>query len=121
MTIDNPSSERGVLDDEVLEELREDMEDEFGEVVEAFLDEVPAWIETMNQAIAESNAEELFQTAHSLKSSSGYMGAPAMQQLAAQLERMGREGSVECCDAFLAELVKEYQAVEPRLRELAAG
>ena len=121
MTTDNPSSERGVLDDELLEELREDMEDEFGEVVEAFLDEVPAWIETMNQAIAESNAEQLFQTAHSLKSSSGYMGAPAMQQLAAQLERMGREGSVEGCDAFLAELVKEYQAVEPRLRELAAG
>ena len=70
----------------------------------------------MNQAIAESNAEQLFQTAHSLKSSSGYMGAPIMQQLAAQLERMGREGSVEGCEPFLAELVEEYQVLEPRLR-----
>ena len=121
MTIDNPSSERGVLDDEVLEELREDMEDEFGEVIEAFLDEVPGWLAKLTQALADSNAGHLFKTTHSLKSSSGYMGAPAMQQLAAQLERMGREGSVEGCDAFLAELVKEYQAVEPRLRELAAG
>ena len=41
MTTDNPSSERGVLDDELLEELREDMEDEFGEVVEAFLTKYP--------------------------------------------------------------------------------
>ena len=121
MTNDNHSSGRGVLDDELIEELREDMEDEFGEVIESFLDEVPGWLAKLTQALADSNAEQLFQTAHSLKSSSGYMGAPAMQQLAAQLERMGREGSVEGCDAFLAELVKEYQAVEPRLRELAAG
>ena len=121
MTNDNPSSGRGVLDDELIEELREDMEDEFGEVIESFLDEVPGWLAKLTQALADSNAEQLFQTAHSLKSSSGYMGAPVMQQLAAQLERMGRGGSVEGCEPFLAELMEEYKAVEPRLRELAAS
>ena len=106
MTNDNHSSGRGVLDDELIEELREDMEDEFGEVIESFLDEVPGWLAKLTQALADSNAEQLFQTAHSLKSSSGYMG---------------RGGSVEGCEPFLAELMEEYKAVEPRLRELAAS
>ena len=121
MTTDNPSTERGVLDDELLDELREDMEDEFGEVIEAFLDEIPAWLETMKEALSGGDAERLFQTAHALKSSSGYMGAPVMQQLAAQLERMGREGKIDGCEPFLAELIEEFEALEPRLKELAAS
>ena len=92
MINDNHSSGRGVLDDELIEELPENMEDEFGEVIEAFLDEVSGWLAKLTQALADSNAEHLFMTTHSLKSSSGYMGAPIMQQLAAQLERMGRGG-----------------------------
>lgn len=110
----------GTLDDEVLAELREDMEEEFGEVIDAFLEEVPDWLNSMRTAVVGRDAETLFQTAHALKSSSGYMGAPVMQSLAGDLERRGRQGEVDddCAD-LLARLEAEYAAVGPRLAALA--
>jgi HPt (histidine-containing phosphotransfer) domain-containing protein len=121
MTVGGGDANRGVLDDAVLDELREDMEDEFGEVVEAFLDEVPGWLDSLTAALGKEDAEGVFQAAHAMKSSSGYMGATAMGHLAAQLERSGRERNLDGSDAMFAELCAEWAVVEPKLRALAGG
>jgi HPt (histidine-containing phosphotransfer) domain-containing protein len=118
MSISDGDNPRGVLDQDIIEELREDMEDEFFELIEAFLDETPTWLASLDAAVRNTDAEQIFQAAHTLKSSSGYMGATVMQSLAAKLESCGRDGGVHDCEPSLQELHQEYEALRPRLETL---
>jgi signal transduction histidine kinase/DNA-binding response OmpR family regulator len=64
-------------------------------VVDAYLEDAPKLIQTIQTAIASADAAELQRAAHTLKSSSATLGAMHLSQLSKQLEIMGRTGTIE--------------------------
>jgi CheY-like chemotaxis protein len=58
-------------------------------VVHSYLEESQQLIDRMLQAIADENSEALFRAAHSLKSSSRFMGALSLADLCEKLEKIG--------------------------------
>lgn len=59
-----------------------------------FLEEMHSWLERLQVAVAEQNAPAVWQAAHALKGSAGYLGATALQKHAAQLESAAKAGNL---------------------------
>ena len=79
-----------LIDDEVITELRNIMEEEFADLLHAFLNDLSIQIALMQTAVAQNNADELYQLAHKLKSSCGSLGALRLAELIQRLEQAGR-------------------------------
>ncbi|MEM7254416.1 MAG: Hpt domain-containing protein [Pseudomonadota bacterium] len=88
-------SELPTIDEEILEEVKEDLEEEFQDYLQCFFDEADGWMKSIDDAVNGADAHTLYETAHALKSSSGYLGASALQESATQLEATGRSGSTD--------------------------
>lgn len=83
---------------------------EMGELVEAFIDRVPARRRTLCELFAEGNWNELERTAHQLKGAGGSYGFDELTSAAARLEQVVKsretlavisqalEAVVICCD-----------------------
>ncbi len=93
-------AERRVLDRDVLGELREVMEDGFGDLVNTYLETSPALMDELRRANKAGDLEAMVIPAHSLKSSSANMGAMQLSALAREVEMAAREGRKE--DALAA-------------------
>ncbi len=109
----------GEVDSAILEEVREDMEDEFPEFVQVFLDDATGWLLELEQAASAGDAGTLYGTAHAMKSSSGYVGAVGLQALAEKIETLGRNGTSDGAIELVAQLRTEFDAVLPKLKPLA--
>lgn len=115
-------SARDVLDPGVVERLRQltppGEPDVLREVLNLFLDEVPKKLGALRSAVASGDAAAVRRTAHSLKGSSGNIGARAMYDVCRQLD--DRAGSEE--PARLQPLVDaldaEYGEVERAITRL---
>jgi PAS domain S-box-containing protein len=103
------------LDPAVLAELRqfqgEGQLDIVQELAEAFQFETPPLLETLRQAVAEGQHEQLKRAAHNLKGSSHNLGARTMTALSAELETIGKNGTVEGAAELVSRLEQEYQRV----------
>jgi HPt (histidine-containing phosphotransfer) domain-containing protein len=103
------------LDPTMLAELRqlqgEGEPDILQELAEAFQFETPPLLEALRQAVAEGQSEPLRQAAHNLKGSSNNLGARTMAALSAELETIGKHGTVEGAAELVARLEQEYQRV----------
>jgi HPt (histidine-containing phosphotransfer) domain-containing protein len=88
-----------VLDQSVLTSLRELQEegepDILEEVGDLFLKHAPEKISAIEKAVKQKDANALKVAAHSLKSSSAYVGAMRLSALSKDLEMIGRSGSTE--------------------------
>ena len=93
-----------LLDRQMLEELREIMEDEFSVLMETFLSESAKQYAAINEALQQEDTDSLRRSAHSLKGSCGNIGAMGLQQQCAELEYAAR-------DARMAELPVLVQQV----------
>ena len=65
------------------------------ELVDAYLDSAPGLLAAMRQAAAAGDGAALQRAAHSLKTGSASMGAPALAALCKQLEDLGRSGALD--------------------------
>src|SRR6266566_5656955 len=103
------------LDRAVLSELRqlqgEGEPDIVQELAEAFEFETPPLLEALCQAVAEGQPEQLKRAAHNLKGSSHNLGARTMAALSAELETLGKHGTVEGAAELVTRLEQEYQRV----------
>lgn len=93
-----------VLDPDVLSELRELLEDGYGELLQSYLDDLASQIEALELALMSGAATTLGQIAHKLKSASGSVGARRLSALAFELEQMGKAGDVSNALPVLAQL-----------------
>jgi len=110
-----------VLDSRTLQDLLDMVGDDVEgmvAIVDCYLEDTPANLEDIREAIAQGNAEELQLKAHSLKSSSGSFGANALAQMCRELEQMGRDRSLEDAAELLSRTMAEYQRVEAAINEL---
>jgi two-component system, sensor histidine kinase and response regulator len=83
------------------------------EVAGDFAAQVPVWLSGLAEALRAGDAEALRRVAHSLKGAVGNFGAPAVRELAAALEELGKAGRLADAPGLLIRL-------DPALRELAA-
>lgn len=84
-----------LLDTQMLEELREIMEDEFPVLMDTFLSESEKQYQAIKTAWADSDTDLLRRSAHSLKGSCGNIGAATLQSQCATLEYAARDTKLD--------------------------
>ena len=89
-----------------------------GELVQTFLEEAPAMLQTLGQSHAAGNAEEFRRTAHSLKSNGLTFGALGFAAHARALEQGGLDAATP---AAVRELQAEWLDVAAALKERVAN
>ncbi len=97
---------------EMVDELRELMEDDFPELIEIFLDDSDNRVSALKQAIEQSDATAIRDEAHGLKGSCSNLGADKLSDISFELETMGRlEQLLEIDEAF-QRLINEHKLVD---------
>jgi two-component system, sensor histidine kinase and response regulator len=98
--------------------------DIYVDMLSRYLDSSKQYMEAMRQHIADQNASDLSKTAHSLKSSSGMVGAKTLAERIRRLEAIACSGDLSSVPAVFAEVETEYvrasRAIEGILAKEAA-
>jgi CheY-like chemotaxis protein/HPt (histidine-containing phosphotransfer) domain-containing protein len=104
-----------VIDREVIDRFRrltkETCPDLLPEIIDMFIKDSPARINKMKEALHRADAEALAQAAHSLKGSSGQVGARRMFALCDIIEERSRAGCVQGADTLVLTLEEEFGRV----------
>ncbi|HVM72910.1 MAG TPA: Hpt domain-containing protein [Anaerolineales bacterium] len=108
-----------VIDLPTFEALKESMGADFiNELVQAYFEEAPQLLDSLQHALAGQDYELFRQAAHSIKSTSNSFGALALGTLAKELEMMGRAADLQGAPVKVEQLVRDYADVKMRLEEL---
>jgi PAS domain S-box-containing protein len=89
------------------------------ELVQVFLDEFPAWVEKLRQAVAGRDAPAVQRLAHTVKGSLGQFGIEKACQAAQTLETIGQSGNLAGAEGALGLLENELYRLEPVLVAVA--
>jgi len=87
------------------------------EIVDSFLTETPRRLALLKEAIGRADAKDLTFLAHSLKGSSGQIGAVRVAALSRELEETGRSADLGPARALLTDLERELAQVSPLLEK----
>ena len=90
------------------------------DLVKTFLEEAPAMIAELREALAAGDTERFRRVAHSLKSNCNTFGATALGLLARELELAAKDRA-PIDAAKIDALATEYQRSAARLEEMARG
>ncbi len=82
--------------------------DILGQLLEIYVDNAPELMRQLRNSIQEGCCESVREQAHSLKSSSGNIGARLIRELSARLEDMGRDGAIDGAEGILEEIEQLY-------------
>jgi HPt (histidine-containing phosphotransfer) domain-containing protein len=83
--------------------------------INLYLVESPKLIQKLKQAAATSDAPEIVRSAHSLKSSSGNLGATLLSRYCGDIEASARRADAEEAGKIFAKIETEYRCVETAL------
>lgn len=110
----------GSLDGEIIENLR-GLGDPglLSELAEVFLEEVPERLDALKDAVEKGDPQTVKRIAHTLKGSSGNMGAWRMSRLCLDLEHAGDSEDLSGATGLLQLLNKEFEGVRAELLALA--
>lgn len=112
------STTRDALDRRVLDQLREDLGDTAAlrEVISTFLERSPSMLVALREAAARGDVAAVSAGAHAMKGTSATLGARALSQQCAELERLARAGSMSDVVAQVPAIEAEYGSVDRALR-----
>jgi two-component system, sensor histidine kinase and response regulator len=120
-----PAPKDQVLDPQALQALRqlqrEAGSDVLSRMIGLFLANTPELIRQMRQAIESRDGANLKMAAHTMKSSSGFLGARRLETLCRELEALGKSGDVDHAPQRLAEVEDEYARVTVALEASRQG
>jgi signal transduction histidine kinase/DNA-binding response OmpR family regulator len=110
-----PETDTGAIDDARLHHLQDLSARQdpamFTRLLQAFLEDAPARIARMREALREKDAHTLFTVAHSLKGISGNLGARTMTTLSQDLQANGQSGTLEGMEHLIDQLDREFARV----------
>jgi CheY-like chemotaxis protein/HPt (histidine-containing phosphotransfer) domain-containing protein len=89
--------------------------------LEAFLEDMPGKLYTMQRLIEERNASDIERIGHNIKGSCASAGAEAMRRSALALENAGREGDMDAIERCAQRLTQLWQRSEPVIRQELAS
>jgi len=114
-------STRGVLDPAVVDSLRQltppGEPDVLAEILTVFLAEVPRRIDRLTTAWRAGDVADVQRAAHSLKGSSGNIGADALFEVCKQIDERARAGELRI-EELIDALNREYANVEAEIGRL---
>jgi HPt (histidine-containing phosphotransfer) domain-containing protein len=90
------------------------------EISRLFVDDAPAYLERIRQALDRGNAEELRRAAHALKGAAANFEADAVVEAARTLEDMGHRGTLADAEASWRVVHEETSRLMGALQRLAA-
>ena len=110
--------EEGVLDREAFEQLRARTGNGgfVVELVDTFLRDAPALLETLRDALENAEAQELRRAAHTLKSNGRVFGATRLAELCQELETMAQTGDLVGAAELVARIDGEFTRVAGALQ-----
>lgn len=103
------------IDMDILDGLREVMEEDFSELLGLFLNSVPEQIVSLAEYAAQNDAENIAKIAHSLKSSAANLGALVFSVHCKDLEMTARSGEIADCLKKIKGLEAEFLRVNKEL------
>jgi len=95
-----------------INELKDIMEDGFGELVDAFIADSEEKLSALHDALAQGNATRVGELGHSLKGASGNICAAALADIYKQIEHAGRDQNLD----GVADMVSQAEAVFQEVR-----
>jgi HPt (histidine-containing phosphotransfer) domain-containing protein len=111
-------TEPGIIDPKALNDLLETVGGDqafLAELIDAYLEDSPNQLSTIESALASGRVEELRRAAHSLKSNSANFGAQNLADLCKDLEESARRNELDGADIRLEQIMAEYQKVKQAL------
>lgn len=106
------------LDTEVLDELLEILgEEDLRAITDSFAEQLGRQLSELSEYSTHPNLTETARIAHSLKGGAGNLGANALSELAAALERHARDGNADMATSVLASLPEIARLTVAELRE----
>lgn len=96
-------------------------QDFLNELIDAYLEDGATKLGILRSAWNAREAMSLARTAHSLKGSSGIIGAARLAARCEAIERLARDGRLADLDPAMAALEDEFADVERALRSLRKG
>ena len=93
---------------EVLERVQNDRE-LLAELIDIFLEDCPAKISMIKQAVLKKDFSQLRDTSHSMKGASGNISAKRLHTTFLQIEQLAKNDSLEGIEAFLKDLDKQFE------------
>lgn len=107
-----------IIDMNTFNTLKESTDADFiQELINTFLEDMPAQIERMKESLQIKDAEKFTRAAHTVKSNAATFGASELASLARELESLGRENNLEIGNKL--QVVQEaFQQVKNQLEEL---
>ncbi len=99
-----------------LREMVNDDPDAMREIIQLFLEDYPVKLERLAEGIKASDSHAIEHSAHSLKGSVSLFDARTAMSIAAELERMGRDGGIENAPQAFSRLAQELERVRDDLR-----
>ncbi|PWQ97739.1 Hpt domain-containing protein [Leucothrix pacifica] len=88
-----------LLDTATFDGMKELLEDEFPSFLEMFFSENQDALDRIKTGLSDSNADEIRAAAHNLKSSTGYLGAMKLSELAKHMEEKAAAGDISGLDS----------------------
>lgn len=110
-----PHNEGDHLDADIVAELEEIMEDDFGVLLETYLDDATQKITGLQAALNANDAGELRELAHSFKGASCNIGALPLSRLCETVEDLAKQGELAEVGPLLPGIENEYAAVKSLL------
>ncbi len=87
------------------------------DIFECYLNEAPQLLLAIEQAYVQKDPISLVRAAHSLKSSSAYLGANVLSQRCEELEAIGKLATFDAVEALILQLESEYDRVKIALQQ----
>jgi PAS domain S-box-containing protein len=85
------------------------------DIIQLFINDSPKHLQNIGDALVAKDPESLLSTAHRFLSSIENLGAQRMRKHCMELERLGREGTLEGADALLDSLRREFDIARQHL------
>ena len=102
-----------LIDRDVLNQLKDFIEEKFPGVVRTYLDNSASYIDAIEKGLNEGDAQKIVDAAHPLKSSSGNMGLKALYEACENIEAkaslvVSGEEAIESLQPMVSELMQLY-------------
>lgn len=79
------------------------------EILALFLEDAPRQIETLKEALERGDSAMVRHQAHTLKGSSGSVGAIAIEKVAMEMQEAGKTGNLNMAASLLKRVEKEFE------------
>ncbi len=110
-----------IVDTQTLEMLQAALGEEFRELVEELINDVPIKLREMKTYCAQGDADALAKTAHVIKGSSGNLGASALSGACAQLEEAAGAGDVKSWEEKIDQIESQFDKTKEVMADYFGG